>query len=119
MQKIFYLLYEWFMAKPLPHRYLIQIKDASGSGLFSASAHWRDKEKRIAFAQIMRLPELPEVSFHSEPAFEPRAGEGKADGRAGRPIRRCKHPCEPPRRLAASRTTPTRPPAPVDRPRRQ
>jgi hypothetical protein len=88
MQKIFYLLYEWLMAKTHPHRYLIQIKDASGSVLFSASAHWRDKEKRIAFAQIMRLAELPEVSFHSEPALEPRAGEGKAGGRTGRLIRR-------------------------------
>jgi hypothetical protein len=76
------------MIKIHAHRYLIQIKDASGTVLFSASAHWRDKERRIALAQIMRLAELPEVNFHSEPALEPRAGEGKADGRTGRLIRR-------------------------------
>jgi hypothetical protein len=61
-----------------PRRYLIEIRDAKGSVLFSAAAHWRDKDRRIALAQIMRLAGLPEVNFYSEPALAPGSGEGKA-----------------------------------------
>ena len=34
------------MVKIHPRRYLIEIKDAKGSVLFSAAAHWGDKDKR-------------------------------------------------------------------------
>jgi hypothetical protein len=52
------------MVKIHPRRYLIGIRDTKGSVLLSAAAHWRDKDRRIALAQIMRLAGLPEVNFY-------------------------------------------------------
>jgi hypothetical protein len=49
------------MPKP-PHRYLIEIKDATGVVLFSSVAYWDEQDKRVAIAQIMRLADVPEVS---------------------------------------------------------
>ena len=72
------------MVKIHPRRYLIEIKDAKGSVLFSAAAHWGDKDKRIALAQIMLLAGLPEVNFYSEPVLEPSSGKGTARRRTDR-----------------------------------
>ena len=66
-----------------PRRYLIEIKDAKGTVLFSAAAHWGDRDKRIALAQIMRLAGLPEVNFYSEPALAPQSGKSKRRRRTG------------------------------------
>jgi hypothetical protein len=46
-------------------RYLIEIRDAKGSVVFTATASWEDKDKRSALAQIERLARLPEVNFHT------------------------------------------------------
>jgi len=62
------------LVKIHPRRYLIEIKDAKGSVLFSAAACWDDKDKRIALAQITRLARLPEVNFYAEPALAPQSG---------------------------------------------
>jgi hypothetical protein len=58
-------------------RYLIEIKDAKGSIVFSAVACWDDKDKRLALAQIERLAQLPEVNFDTGPAHEPESGTSK------------------------------------------
>jgi hypothetical protein len=71
------------MVKIHPRRYLIEIRDARGAVLFSAAAHWRDKDRRLALAQITRLARLPEVNFYTEPALAPQTGN-----RERRPRRR-------------------------------
>jgi hypothetical protein len=72
------------MVKIHSRRYLIEIRDAKGAVLFSAAAHWRDKDRRIALTQIMRLAGLPEANFYSKPALEPGSGERKAYRRTDR-----------------------------------
>ena len=54
------------MVKIHPRRYLIEVRDAKGAVLFSAAAHWGDKDRHIALAQIMRLARQPEVNFNAE-----------------------------------------------------
>ena len=63
-------------------RYSIQIRDAQGSVLFSAIAHWDARDKRIALAQIMRLAGLPEPNVYSGPELD--TSEAKALGRTNR-----------------------------------
>jgi hypothetical protein len=53
--------------------YSIEIKDAKGVRLFSAKAHWTEKERRIALGQITRLPGMPEANFYAQPALEPQS----------------------------------------------
>jgi hypothetical protein len=71
------------MSKVRARRYSIEIKAPDGSLLLSTVAYWDDEERRIAFAQISRLAELPDVNFHTEPALEPRSSKSKpANGRS-------------------------------------
>ena len=58
-------------------RYVIKIKDAKGSIVFSAVALWNDKDKRAALAQIERLARLPEVSFYTGPALAPQSDKSE------------------------------------------
>jgi len=59
------------------HRYSIEIRDANGVSLLSATAYWTEKERRMAFAQIERLARLPEVNFYAEPALEPQSAKSE------------------------------------------
>jgi hypothetical protein len=69
------------MPKPHTPRYSIEIKNAEGVCLFSAKAHWTERERRVAVGQIIRLAGIPEVNFYAEPALEPQSG--KATPRRG------------------------------------
>ena len=57
-------------------RYLIEIKDAAtGSPVMFTSVDWDDEEKRVAFAQIMRLTDAPlDCEFLDMVAPEPKQG---------------------------------------------
>jgi hypothetical protein len=55
-------------------RYTIEIKDAEGTVVVSAVAHWDDKDKRSALAQIERFAPLPQVNFYTGPALAPQSG---------------------------------------------
>jgi hypothetical protein len=68
------------MVKIHSRRYLIEIRDAKGAVLFSAVAHWRDRDRRIALTQIMRLAGLPEANFYSKPALEPGSANARHIG---------------------------------------
>jgi hypothetical protein len=57
------------------HRYLIDIKDATGQSVFFTAAHWSDAERRAAIAQILRLDGVPDVYGFSEPKLKPKRGE--------------------------------------------
>ncbi len=59
------------------HRYSIEIRDANGVSLLSATAYWTEKERRMAFAQIERLAGLPEVNSYAEPALEPQSAKSE------------------------------------------
>ena len=64
--------------KPLTFKgYSIEIRDANGVSLVSATALWTEKERRMAFAQIERLAALPEVSFNVEAALTPQSARNK------------------------------------------
>ena len=56
-------------------RYSIEIKDAKGSVVFTATASWADKDKRLALAKIERLARLPEVNVYTGRALAPESGK--------------------------------------------
>ena len=62
-------------------RYLIEIRDAKGSVVFTATASWDDKDKRSALAQIERLARLPEVNFYTGRELAPESDKSEKQRR--------------------------------------
>jgi hypothetical protein len=70
------------MTDRVARRYLIVIKDVKGKSLFQSVAHWDEKEREFAIAEIARLDGLPDARPARRP--RPRLG-GRAQPSKGLP----------------------------------